>query len=182
MADFSTTAHPYAKAVFELARDSGPGNDGYRGWSDSLHAVAELFGNGNVAALAANPALTRGDLADVLAKALRGKVSNEAVSLVRLLVENGRLGAIAAVAEQFEALRAEAERRVEVEIVSAVPVETAQQDKLAAAVKQRLARDVTISWKTDAALIGGAVIRAGDLVIDGSVSGELERLKTAVAR
>jgi F-type H+-transporting ATPase subunit delta len=178
MADFSTAAHPYAKAVFELARDSGD----YKGWSDALHAVAGLLGNAGVASLAANPALTRGDLADVLAKALSGKVSNEAVSLVRLLVENGRLNAIGAVAEQFEALRAEAERRVEVEIVSAAPVEAAQQDKLAAAVKQRLARDVTIRWKTDASLIGGAVIRAGDLVIDGSVSGELERLKTAVAR
>ncbi|HET8882378.1 MAG TPA: F0F1 ATP synthase subunit delta [Solimonas sp.] len=178
MADFSTTAHPYAKAVFELARDSGD----YKTWSESLHAVAGLLGNAEVAALAANPALTRGDLADVLARALAGKVSNEAVSLVRLLVENGRLNAIAAVAGQFEALRAEAERRVEVEIVSAVPVEAAQQDKLAAAVRERLARDVAIDWKTDASLIGGAVIRAGDLVIDGSVSGELERLKTAVAR
>ncbi|NGY05636.1 F0F1 ATP synthase subunit delta [Solimonas terrae] len=178
MADFSTTAHPYAKAVFELARESGD----YKAWNDSLRAVAGLLGDRNVAALAANPALTRGDLADVLAGALSGKVAHEAVSLVRLLVENGRLNAIAAVAEQFEALRAEAERRVEVEIVSAVPVEAAQQDKLAAAVKQRLTRDVAISWKTDASLIGGAVIRAGDLVIDGSVSGELERLKTAVAR
>lgn len=182
MADFSTTAHPYAKAVFELARDSGPGSDGYKTWSESLRAVAELFGNGDVAKLVANPALTRADLAAVLGKALAGKVSNHAVALVRLLVENGRINAIGAVAEQFEALRAEAERRVEVEIVSAVPVEAAQQDKLAAAVKQRLAREVTISWKTDATLIGGAVIRAGDLVIDGSVSGELERLKTAVAR
>ncbi|WP_028080154.1 F0F1 ATP synthase subunit delta [Solimonas soli] len=178
MADYSTTAHPYAKAVFELARDSG----GYKAWSDALQAIAALFGDARVAALATNPALSRTDLAAALAQALSGKVPNEAVSLVRLLVENGRLPAIAAIAEQYEALRAEAERRVEVEITSAAPVEPAQQDKLATAVRRKLARDVVISWKTDPALIGGAVIRAGDLVIDGSVTGELERLKTAVVQ
>src|SRR3546814_16475511 len=90
--------------------------------TDTLFPYTTLFRS--------NPALTRGDLAAVLAKALAGKVSNQAVSLVRLLVENGRINAIGAVAEQFEILRAEAERRVEVEIVSAVPVEKAQQDKL----------------------------------------------------
>jgi len=178
MADFSTTAHPYAKAVFELARESGS----YQAWSESLQAIATLLGDEKVAALTSNPALTRTDLASALAQALSGKVPNEAVSLVRLLVENGRLKAVAAIAEQYEILRAEAERRVEVEITSAAPVEPAQQDKLAAAVKQKLARDVVISWKTDPALIGGAVIRAGDLVIDGSVTGELERLKTAVVQ
>src|SRR3546814_968204 len=118
MADFSTTAHPYAKAVFELARDAGD----YKTWSESLRAVAELFGNDDIGKLVANPALTRGDLAAVLAKALAGKVSNQAVSLVRLLVENGRINAIGAVAEQFEILRAEAERRVEVEIGLAVKI------------------------------------------------------------
>jgi F-type H+-transporting ATPase subunit delta len=179
MADFSTTAHPYAKAVFELARDGG---NGYKAWSESLQAIAALFGDAKVAALATNPALTRADLAAALTQALSGKVPAEAVSLVRLLVENGRLPAITAIAGQYEALRAEAERRVEVEITSAAAVDPAQQDKLATAVKQRLARDVVISWKTDADLIGGAVIRAGDLVIDGSVTGELERLKTAVTQ
>jgi F-type H+-transporting ATPase subunit delta len=178
MADFSTTAHPYAKAVFELARESGD----YQAWSEALRAIAALFGDRQVAALVANPSLARGELAAVLLKALTGKVSTEAASLVRLLVENGRIQAIAAIAEQYEALRAEAERRVEVEITSAAPVAAAQQEQLAAAVTRRVARDVTIRWMTDESLIGGAVIRAGDMVIDGSVSGELERLKTAVAR
>ncbi|MFT4045744.1 MAG: F0F1 ATP synthase subunit delta [Solimonas sp.] len=182
-ADFSTTAHPYAKAVFELARDGGgPGNGGFKTWSDSLYAIAALFGDARIASLATDPSLTRTDLAAALAQALSGKLPSEAVSLVRLLVENGRLPAIGAIAGQYEALRAEAERRVEVEITSAVPVDPAQQDKLATAVRKKLARDVAISWKTNPDLIGGAVIRAGDLVIDGSVTGELERLKAAVVQ
>src|SRR3546814_20814826 len=90
MADFSTTAHPYAKAVFELARDAGD----YKIWSESLRAVAELFGNDDIGKLVANPALTRGDLAAVLAQALAGKVSNQAGALVRFQVENRRLNAV----------------------------------------------------------------------------------------
>lgn len=178
MADFSTMARPYAKAVFELARESGS----YKAWSESLQALATLLGDATVAKLVTNPALSRTDLATALAAATQDKLPREAISLLRLLVENGRLGTMASIAEQFEALRAEAEKRVEVEITSAAPVEAAQQQTLAASVQRRVAREVTISWKTDPALIGGAVIRAGDLVIDGSVSGELERLKTALAQ
>jgi F-type H+-transporting ATPase subunit delta len=87
-----------------------------------------------------------------------------------------------AIAAQFEQLRAEAEARVDVEITSASAVPQAQQQQLAAAVGKRLQRDVAITWKTDAELIAGARIRAGDLVIDGSVRGELDRLRTALTR
>src|SRR5690606_37690438 len=99
-----------------------------------------------------------------------------------LLVENGRLKAAPAIAGQFEALRAEAESRVDVEITSAAAIDKAQQDRLVAAIGKRLAREVAVEWKTDPALIAGAVIRAGDMVIDGSVRGELERLQTTLAR
>lgn len=178
MADLTTLARPYAKAVFELARDG----NGFKAWSEALQTLVRLLDDAKLSALIANPALSRTDLSAVLAGALSGKLPAEAVTLVRLLVENGRLSTVRALAEQYEALRAEAESRVEVEITSAVPVEAAQQSALAEAVKRRVARDVAVSWKIDPALIGGAVIRAGDLVIDGSVSGELERLKTALAQ
>ena len=178
MADLSNIARPYAKAVFELAREGS----GFKSWSEALQSLQALLADTKLAALIANPALSRTDLGAVLTQALGGKLPGEAVTLVRLLVENGRLSAVADIARQYEALRAEAEQRVEVEVTSAVAVEPAQQNALAAAVKRRVDRDVAVSWKIDPALIGGAVIRAGDLVIDGSVSGELERLKTALAQ
>jgi F-type H+-transporting ATPase subunit delta len=106
----------------------------------------------------------------------------EGRALLKLLAENGRLRAAGPIAAQYEALRAEAESRVNVEVTSAAPVEPAQRDALAAAIKKRLKRDVAIEWKTDESLVAGAVIRAGDLVIDGSVRGELERLATALTR
>jgi F-type H+-transporting ATPase subunit delta len=178
MADLSTIARPYAKAVFDLARESGS----YKAWSEALAAIAELVSDQKIAALIRNPALSRAELSEVLSKGLAGKLPADALGLLRLLVDNGRLAAAPALAEQFDHLRAEAEARVDVEITSAAAVDKAQQDQLSAAVRKRLDRDVAITWSTDPALIAGALIRAGDLVIDGSVRGELERLQTALVR
>ena len=178
MADISTLSRPYAKAAFELARDAGKLKD----WSAQLAAIAEAVADKQLARLIGHPGLTKADLADVLGKALAKDLTAEGQAFLKLLVENGRLKAASGIVEQFEALRAEAESRVEVEITSASVVEKPQQDKLASAIKTRLAREVAVSWKTDETLIAGAVIRAGDLVIDGSVRGELEKLHTALAR
>ena len=178
MADLSTLARPYAKAVFELARS---GNT-LKEWSEQLEAIAEAIANPQLSQLIGHPALSRAELADVLGKALAKSVNAEGLSLIKLLTENGRLNAAGAIAEQFEALRAEAEARVEVEITTATAAGQAQQDTLAAAIRKRLARDVVIAWNSDETLIAGAVIRAGDMVIDGSVRGELERLQTALTR
>ncbi|MDD3761660.1 MAG: F0F1 ATP synthase subunit delta [Nevskiales bacterium] len=178
MADYSTLARPYAKAVFGLAREE----NAFPKWGEALTALAQLVAEPTVASLIGHPALTKSELAGALAQALADKLSAEAVALVRLLVENGRLAALPAIAEQYEQLRAEAESRVDVEITSAVEVDSAQQEQLAAAVRKRLQREVGIEWKTDPDLIGGALIRAGDVIIDGTVLGELEHLKTALLR
>ncbi len=178
MADYSTQARPYAKAVFELARDA----KAFPAWGDALAELSKLVTAPELARLLGHPALTRSELAQVFTKALGGKLSADVVAFVRLLVENGRLQALPAIAVQFEQLRAEAEARVDVEVTSAADVPPAQQQQLSAAIKKRLQREVAISWKTDSGLIAGALIRAGDLVIDGSVRGELDRLQTALTR
>lgn len=177
MADLSTLARPYAKAAFELAREGGR----FKQWGDTLNALAEAVKSPVLAGLIGHPALFKGDLADALAKPMSAELGAEGSSLVRLLVENNRLKVAPFIAEQYEALRAEAESRVDVEITSAAEIPAAQKEKLAAAVGKRLALEVVVSWKTDESLVAGAVIRAGDLVIDGSVKGELEKLRTALA-
>jgi F-type H+-transporting ATPase subunit delta len=178
MADLSTLARPYAKAVFELARD----NRQLKEWSAQLMAMAEAVTDPQLRRLIGHPALDRSQLAEVFGKVLAKDLNNEGQALLKLLTENGRLKSAGFIAQQYEALRAEAESRVDVEVTSAAAVEPAQRDTLAAAIKKRLSRDVAIEWKTDEALVAGAVIRAGDLVIDGSVRGELERLSTALTR
>ena len=183
MAELSTLARPYAKAVFELARDdskAGAGRDapgGLADWSALLKGLATAVRDPQVVSAIGHPAIGRGQLAETLIQAMGAAATVPARNLLRLLSEYNRLRLAPAIAEQFEALRAEHERRVEVQITSAAPVDAAQQQALVAAVKKKLNRDVNVEWKTDPSLIAGAEIRAGDTVIDGSISGELARLR-----
>jgi F-type H+-transporting ATPase subunit delta len=177
MAELHTLARPYAKAVFELAHQAGA----LQQWSQTLRTLSGAVSDTQVSALLTDPRLSRHDIGAVLIAALGERLDGQGRNLVQLLAENHRLAVLPAIAEEFEALRAEAERRVEVEITTAAAVAEPEQQALLGAVRKRLAREVQVAWKTDAALIAGAVIRAGDLVIDGSVAGELEQLRQAVA-
>ena len=176
MAEPSTLARPYAKAVFELARDESKLAE----WSALLAGLATAVRDPQVAAAIGHPAVGRGQLADMLIQAMGAEATDQAKNLLRLLSEYDRLKLAPHIAQQFEVMRAEHERRVDVEIVSAAPVDAAQQQVLVAAVKKKLDRDVNVEWKTDPSLIAGAQIRAGDTVIDGSISGELARLRQAL--
>jgi F-type H+-transporting ATPase subunit delta len=173
MAELSTLARPYAKAVFELARDESRLAE----WSAMLAGLATAVRDPGVANAIGHPSVGRGQLAGVLIEAMGSKATEHSKNLLKLLSEYGRLKLAPAIAEQFETLRAEHEQRVDVQIVSAAPVDAAQQQALTAAVKKKLNRDVNVEWKTDPSLIAGALIRAGDTVIDGSISGELARLR-----
>lgn len=175
MAESATLARPYAKAVFELARAEGKLAE----WSEFMKALAACVRDPKVAAAIGHPAIGRGQLAEVFVQAM-GTPSNEARNLLRLLADYNRLKLAPAIAEQFERLKAEAEARVDVEIVSATALDAALQQTLTAAIKKKLQREVRVEWKTDPDLIAGARIRAGDLVIDGSAAGELDRLRYAL--
>ena len=176
MAELHTLARPYAKAAFELARDT----QSLPHWSQTLKALAGVTADAEIASLLSNPRLSRGDVAAVLISALGDQLDALGRNFLGLLVENKRLSALSAIAEEYETLRAAAEKRVDVEITTATAVAQAQQQALIAAIRKRLAREVNVAWKTDAALVAGAVIRAGDLVIDGSIAGELAQLRQAV--
>jgi len=99
-------------------------------------------------------------------------------NFVRVLAENHRLLLLPEIAAHYEVLRSAVENTVDVEVVSAVPLDAAQADKLQRALSTRLKRQVRMQNSVDSTLLGGAVVRAGDLVIDGSLKGRLERLAT----
>jgi F-type H+-transporting ATPase subunit delta len=176
MAELSTAARPYAKALFQLAVDESR----LLAWSATMGVLAQAAGFPEVQSVIGSPALTRPQLAALLCDALQGKIDREGENLVRLLAENGRLQLLPLIRDEFETLKAEAEKRAEVQITTAVAVDAAQQAVLRDAIKRRLQLEVQIDWKTDPSLIAGALIRAGDLVIDGSVSGELDRLRNVL--
>ncbi len=174
MAERATIARPYAKAAFEYASDA---ND-FAGWSLALARAAEIVADPRVAALTKSPQWSAADvvglITDVAGASLNGGMEN----FVRVLAENHRLLLLPAIAAHYEEFRSAVENTVDVEVVSAVKLDAAQSDKLSAALAKRLKRNVRMKNSVDATLLGGAVLRAGDLVIDGSLKGRLERLAT----
>ena len=187
MADNNTVARPYAQAVFEVAQENGVLEE----LSQSLAAAKELMADGQVAAFLARPELTDDErlafLQDLFAKAAgSGSVfaggSQHGTNFLKLLLENGRVGALPEMADQFEALKAAVENSVDAVITSATPLSAAQQQEIAGSLKAKLGRDVRVSTEIDENLIGGAVIRAGDVVIDGSLRARLEGLANALTK
>ena len=177
MAEIQTLARPYADAVFELAEANGE----LEAWSTALAALAAIVSNDDVAAIMGNPAIADSKMAEAIIGVAGSDLNAGGANLVRLLVENGRLRATPAIAELFEKRKAEAENRVDVQVTSAVELSQEQQAALKKSLEKRLARSVRLSFEQDEQVIGGAVIRAGDLVIDGSLRAQLDRMQTVLA-
>ena len=181
MAEKSTIARPYAEAVFETAQASGE----LKQWSELLQAAALITADADMQNIIGNTSVNKEQLAqliiDVAGSGKKSVMTDQGRNLIRLLSENRRLGVVAEICEQFETLKAEAEKTVEAEIVSAQEVSTAQQTLIADKLKARLGREVTLKCTVDESLMGGAIIKAGDMVIDGSVSGQLNKLSVELA-
>jgi F-type H+-transporting ATPase subunit delta len=174
VAERATIARPYAKAAFEYAREA----KAFAEWSRGLAAADAIVGDARVSALSKNPSLTATDLANLVNEVAGANLNAGMQNFVRVLAENHRLLLLPEIAAQFEQLRAAVENTVDVEVVSAVPLSEAQSESLKQALNARLKRQVRMQNSVDSALLGGAIVRAGDMVIDGSLKGRLERLAT----
>lgn len=179
MAETTTVARPYAQAVFEIARAQ---KDALASWADMLELLAAVASDGAVRPLLGSPRLTAERKAELIIDICGDRLNDGGRNLVRLLSANGRLPLLPEISAQYRQLRAELERTVEATLITAQPVDDAAREQIAAALGKRLQRKVSLSTEVDEDLIGGAVVRAGDLVIDGSVKGRLERLTGALSR
>ena len=185
MADHNTIARPYAQAVFELARE----RDELDAWSTSLDAAKALLEDGRVTAYLADPGFSderrleflTGLFKEAGAQKLAGD-DGHGVNFLKLLVDNDRIAVLPEIAVHFDVLKARVENIVEVTVTSASPLDDAQRGAMSAALKKRLGREISLETRVDENLIGGAVIRAGDVVIDGSLRARLDGLATALAK
>lgn len=173
----SNLARPYARAAFSLAHEAGD----LAGWSDQLALLGAVASDDRVRTRLRSPNATREQRADLVLRICGDEVGNGARNLVRLMAANGRLELLPDVAGRFEALRAEAESRVDAHVTSARELTEEQRERIAASLRKRLDRGIRLHCDVDESLIGGAVIRAGDLVIDGSLKGRLSRLASDLA-
>jgi F-type H+-transporting ATPase subunit delta len=177
VAENATVARPYAHAAFDSANGAGQ----LARWGEVLARASAVITDDRVASLLGNPHV-RGDelvalVGDIAGIGDDGKLRN----FVQLLADNGRLALLPAISAQYEALRADVENTIDVTVTSAMPLTAEQAERLVAALRKRLGRTVRLQSTVDATLVGGAVVRAGDFVFDGSLRGRLERLGNIMA-
>lgn len=174
MAERITTARPYAKAIFALARQ----NNALANTAEGLTLGAEVVANPQVHSLLGSPHVNAAQLSELVNGVVGSKLDEHGRNFITLLAQNRRLGFLPEIAALFEQMRAEVENAVDVEVTSATALTPDQQTRYAAALQKKLGRSVRLQTKIDKSLLGGAVLKAGDLVIDGSIRGRLERLAT----
>jgi F-type H+-transporting ATPase subunit delta len=177
MAEKITIARPYAKAVFADARDK----QRLPQWSEVLRIAAQVAGDERVAALFGNPHVTATALADFFNDIGGAAFDADAHNLIALLAAGRRLDLLPYIAQLYEHMRAQYERVLDVTVSSAVELSKDQTERLAAALRKRFTREVRLRTKIEPSLLGGAVVQADDLMIDGSVRGGLAQLATQVA-
>ncbi len=169
-----TLARPYARAAFALAQEAGQSAD----WSRLLAFAARVAADPRAQALLGHPRLAAADAVALLAA---DAADESFISFLGLLAENRRLPLLAEITALFEQQRAEADRVVKARVTAASALPAAELATIKAALRKRFGREVEIETAIDESLIGGAVIDAGDMVIDGSLKGQLAQLQHALA-
>ena len=178
MAEYTTSARPYARAVYARATETSS----VESWGEALALLAAVATDASMQEILDKPQLSKEQKGEILLKVLSDKLNQQQQNLVRLMAENGRLRALPEVAHQFEIYRAEAEGKVEAEVISAFALTSEQERAITEMLKSKLGRDVSITTSTDESLIGGVVIKAGDTIIDGSMKSQLESLAINLSR
>lgn len=176
MAEQSSLARPYAKAVFELANESGE----FSGWSDRLEVLSMISADPDMAELVHNPAITNTQLIDLVLGVAGDRLDTQAQNLVKLLVRNDRMMVVPEINAQFVVLRDEAQQVIEAQLITASEVDETQKQGIESALSKRLGKQIKLETLVDESLIGGAVVRAGDWVVDGSVKAQLQDLVSAI--
>src|SRR3990170_5307807 len=177
MAEKATIARPYAKAAFASASE----RRAFDRWSQVLATASSVVQDERVAPVLLNPRVKPDQLSGLIAEISGDAMDERTRNFFATLAGNRRLALLPEIASMFEALRAEAENTADVHVISAVQLNDGQKQRLTAALKKRLKREVRLHCEVDESLIGGAIVRAGDFVIDGSLKARLDRLSVEMS-
>ena len=178
MSELITAARPYARAVFEFAQEEGSLDK----WSEQILFMGTIAADDAIVTVLDNPKLTKTEIAEIFNTVTGEYVDDHGANLVKLLAENSKLSLLPHIAALYEEFKADADGMIEAEVISAMEVSEAQEKAIAKSLKKRFGREVKITIRIDESLMGGAVIRIDDLVIDGSLKGRLAKATTALSR
>jgi len=170
--EYSSIARPYAEAVFSHAIDK----DNLANWSEMLEFMATAVVDEAMSSVIGNPEFDKESLTKLLLDIGGGRINDECQNLVKLLVVNNRVTVLPEISAQFEALKNQNEGAIDVVITSAFDMKPAQEKVITEALKKKFSSGINISNNTNPDLIGGIHIKAGDVVIDGSIKGQLQKL------
>lgn len=176
MAELNTVARPYTKAAFEYALDKGNLDQ----WSAMLSVAAQAATDSEMARVLGNPALTSEQKAELVIAVAEKQLDEAGKNFIFLLAENSRLALLPEIFAQFEKLKANQNRSVDLSVTTAFDLTEPQQQKLTQALGKKLGRDVNLTAETDQTILGGVIIRNDDLVIDGSVRARIAKLAEAM--
>ena len=177
MLEKTAFARPYAEAAFGQAQEE----NALGKWSDMLRLLGIIASDPQMQILITNPRAGSGQLQALVLDVCGDRLNRTGTNFVKILLESGRFIFARQIHELFEQLRADAEGVLEVEVVSAFQMEPDQVTKIVDLMKNRYGRNIEISTRVDASLIGGIIIRAGDSVIDASIRGSLRQLSREFA-
>jgi len=176
MSSLTTLARPYAKAAFELAQ----GDSNLAGWDAMLAAVSVVTDDAGMASWLQSPHSTAGQAVEIIIEAMGGEVDPRFQGYLGVLADNDRLLLCGEISRMFQKLRQSAEKRLEVRVVSATPLEASQAERMQSALAKRFDCEIILNNDVDPKVLGGAIIYAGDQVIDGSLVGCLKRLEASL--
>ncbi|WP_367608047.1 F0F1 ATP synthase subunit delta [Legionella sp. W05-934-2] len=180
MSELTTIARPYAKAIFDHAQKKKKLAE----WANILHVLASVAADKKAYAFLSNPTINREDKISLLlgfVPKIEDSMKDETKNFLSILAEFGRLTILPEITALYFTYRADYEKSMEVKVTSSKPLEKEQEQALVKALSKKLNREVSLSVEINESLLGGAIIQAGDFVIDGSVRGKLEKLAARLA-
>ena len=175
MSELTTVARPYAKAAFDYAVEANAVDN----WYEMLVFAAEVSNNETMTSYLSGGASVD-QAQELFLNVCESQLDSNGQNLIKVMAENERLLVLPQVASLFSELKAEYEKEVAVDVTSAVELTAEQQTTLSAALEKRLARKVKLNCIVDVNVVSGLIIKAGDMVIDGSIRGKLNRLATTM--
>lgn len=182
MSSLTTLARPYAKAAFALAQESDAGAGALASWHSMLSLASKIAANEQVAAVLDSPSVSTSQAVDLIAAAGGEHFDERFKAYLGVLGDNRRLPLLPEIAVLYLKLKHQAEQRLQVRVVSATVLNDEQVKRMSEALAKRFNCAIDLEREIDPGVLGGAVIYAGDQVIDGSLRGRLEKLSNALSR